>query len=85
MKQEFKSEVQSSNFAGPSFAKPKIARLNKYVIIVAFLWFAASLALLLFAGSNSAHAAQPKTRPEIQPRPAHQMTMLQPADISPLD
>jgi len=55
---------------------PKLARLNKYVAMVAFLWFIASLALLMFAGSNSAHAAQPrKPRPELQNR-AHQMTML---------
>jgi len=64
---------------------PKLARLNKYVAMVAFLWFIASLALLLFAGSNSAHAAQPAQpqpaqpyptlrQPEL-PKPAQQMTM----------
>jgi preprotein translocase subunit SecG len=56
---------------------PKLARLNKYVAMVAFLWFIASLALLLFAGSNSAHAVQPHPTPR-QPelaKPAQQMTM----------
>jgi preprotein translocase subunit SecG len=64
---------------------PKLARLNKYVAMVAFLWFIASLALLLFAGSNSAHASQPAQpqpksvqpklrRPELS-NPAQQMTM----------
>ena len=61
---------------------PKLARLNKYVAMVAFLWFIASLALLLFAGSNSAHAAQPHPaqphptmRQQELAKPAQQMTM----------
>jgi preprotein translocase subunit SecG len=54
---------------------PKVARLNKCVAMVAFLWFVASLALLIFAGSNSAHAAQP-SKHDHQKSP-HQMTMLQ--------
>ncbi len=66
---------------------PKLARLNKYVAMVAFLWFIASLALLLFAGSSSAHASQP-AHPQLNPpqpnptmrqpeltKPAQQMTM----------
>jgi len=57
---------------------PKLTRLNKYVAMVAFLWFIASLALLLFAGSNSAHAAQPKAPRQENLGPVHQMTMLVP-------
>jgi hypothetical protein len=56
---------------------PKLARLNKYVAMVAFLWFVASLALLLFAGSNSAHASQPQPQPKrVQPKLAQPMTRL---------
>jgi len=54
---------------------PKLVRINKYVAMVAFLWFVASLALLLFAGSNSAHAAQPKKPHQQHQKPAHQMTL----------
>jgi preprotein translocase subunit SecG len=54
---------------------PKVARLNKCVAMVAFLWFVASLALLIFAGSNSAHAAQPRPLKRDH-QPAQQMTML---------
>lgn len=60
---------------------PKVARLNKYVVMVAFLWFVASIALLLFAGSNSAHASQPKPQREHQ-KPALQMTMLDVDQVS---
>ena len=75
--------MKSSNFLNTQ--NPKLARLNKYVAMVTFLWFIASLALLLFAGSNSAHAAQPAhdaqpkqpmTRQRAFPQPAQQMTML---------
>jgi preprotein translocase subunit SecG len=55
---------------------PKVARLNKCVAMVAFLWFVASLALLIFAGSNSAHAAQPRPLKRDHQKPAQQMTML---------
>ncbi len=54
---------------------PKLARLNKYVAMVAFLWFIASLALLLFAGSSSAHATQPRRPQQQHQKPAHQMTL----------
>lgn len=55
---------------------PKVARLNKYVVMVAFLWFVASLALLIFAGSSSAHAQQKPSQRDHQ-KPAHQMTLLE--------
>ena len=66
--------MKSSNFLNTQ--NQKLARLNKYVAMVTFLWFIASLALLLFAGSNSAHAAQPRTAGPEHLKPAHQMTML---------
>jgi hypothetical protein len=54
----------------------KLTRLNKYVAMVAFLWFMASLALLMFVGSSSAHATQPKAPRHQRPAPARQMTMV---------
>jgi len=56
---------------------PKVARLNKCVAMVAFLWFVASLALLIFAGSSSAHAAQHKPAQHDHQKSPHQMTMLE--------
>ncbi|HSM88134.1 MAG TPA: hypothetical protein VLT16_18410 [Candidatus Limnocylindrales bacterium] len=38
--------------------KEKIARLNRYVFVVALLWLAASLAVLLLSGSAQAQTPQ---------------------------
>jgi preprotein translocase subunit SecG len=54
--------------------RARVNRLNKLVIMVAFLWFVASIALLLFA-SGSAHASQGPSKHEHQ-KPAQQMTNL---------
>jgi preprotein translocase subunit SecG len=53
--------------------RARVTRLNKLVIMVTFLWFVASIALLLFA-SGSAHAAQ--SSPSKHEKPAQQMTSL---------
>jgi preprotein translocase subunit SecG len=53
----------------------RVTRLNKLVIMVAFLWFVASIALLLVA-TGSAHAAPAPSRHEHQ-KPARQMTVIQ--------
>jgi preprotein translocase subunit SecG len=66
--------MKSSNFLNTQ--NPKLVRLNKYVALVVFLWFVASLALLLFAGSSSAHAAQPKPAHRQHQKPEGQMTRL---------
>lgn len=46
--------------------KEKIARLNRYVFVVALLWLAASLAVLLLSGS-----AQAQTPPPVSVFAAH--------------
>jgi preprotein translocase subunit SecG len=55
--------------------RARVTRLNKLVIMVAFLWFVASIALLLFA-SGSAHAAQPSKH--AHQKPVQQMANLRP-------
>jgi len=55
--------------------RARVTRLNKLVITVAFLWFVASIALLLFA-SGSAHAAQPRPSKHEHQKPAQQMTVI---------
>jgi preprotein translocase subunit SecG len=70
----FKQDMKS-----PTLSKaqnPKLIRVNRYVALVAFLWFVASLALLLFAGSSSAHAVQPRKPQPQNLNTAQQMTML---------
>lgn len=54
--------------------RARVNRLNKLVIMVAFLWFVASIALLLFA-SGSAHASQRPSKHQHQ-KAAQQMTSL---------
>jgi uncharacterized ion transporter superfamily protein YfcC len=73
----FKQNMKTTSL--PNSQDRKLTRLNKYVAMVAFLWFVASLALLLFAGSSSAHATQPKLAPHHAPAPARQMTMVAPS------
>jgi preprotein translocase subunit SecG len=58
----------------------RVTRLNKLVIMVAFLWFVASIALLLFA-SGSAHAAQPSPSKHEHQKPA-QMTVIHTAEAA---
>jgi len=41
--------------------KLRIARINRYVVVVAILWVVTSFALLFLSGSRHAHTAQPVT------------------------
>jgi preprotein translocase subunit SecG len=69
----FKYDMKSTTISKTQ--SPKLVRINKFVAMVAFLWFVASIALLLFAGS-SAHAAQSKKPQRQHLKPVEQMTML---------
>lgn len=39
--------------------KLRVARINRYVVVVAILWVVTSFALLFLSGSKPAHTAQP--------------------------
>ena len=52
----------------------RIARLDKYVTIVAFLWLAMSLVLFLLAAPSHLHAAQGKSHTQ----QTHQTKLVKP-------
>jgi len=58
----------------PADLRQRIARLDKYVTIVAFLWLAMSLVLFLLAAPSRLHASQhgsPSTQQAVKTDAAH--------------